>query len=713
MSSEALGKPDVLKREVAIVTFLRTQRDGATAGEIYDVVSEVIGDTISRPAYYKLLDRLEAAGKIERREEPGVRRYVIPPQLFAANRLTLDDVYELLPFVESSESMARAIEAQQFFMENRDTVIRAAALALVEENAVELFWAWIDDLIKMLRADLDSYNEAELADSSLERRIQAECNELRDILYRQLSVPSDAVNLPDWEGPSGLKRTLSFEYDPERLREMLETRVFGVGKARTTLGLVTVDKPVRDSAAQEMIISGSDGSFHAGTVGIRTAHGYIEDESFIVTFNNSVVYVRSSERVRQQKGEKKFVHSAPLTRQTIDDPAYKGMVLAPFMFPMLTESEYEHMVRTATDVVQLRVDEAIFNGTARDVATGEKIMTPRVHIRDGTITPQSRGFNHYYRMDPYGDITRDGINLLRNILQRIQTARGAPQVYAGAVKSTQIRLFSRLINWYIRKGSRRGRRKAIAADWDPSHALFLTDIDVMTTLLASLEPRKERDGFWMSCVVLRQFSSLAEFYDIRLDGRQWFDVLRDSRERALAAYELYRGELPYHAIISEDDLEQDSYLYLLENADFASFYIGHTAGDPAPKVPRYEFLCSLHNEDANKAQSYIERVMDQLVTALLTCEFTADRDHNFLSRLSLVKLIPSVVYQAHEYAKHVGKKLENEYKSVVVARLAARRNQKLAESDAEIQPISIRRYLQRFSNARRALPPSEQEGDAR
>lgn len=719
MNSAITGKPDVLKREVAIINFLREKSEGAIAREIYEEVSATLGDTISRPAYYKLLDRLVVAGKIDQiDDEQGARRYVILPQIHATNRLTLDDVYEMLPFMESTESMARAIEAQEYFYEHRNTVIRAAAKALTQEPAIEMFFLWIEDLLAMLQADLDSYNTVEaegphqgktvLADDSLERRLQNQCETLREILYRHLSIPHEAVDLK-WEGSNGLKRIGHFYYNPHRLREELEKRIFGIGEKETVLGLVAIDAPTLQSAAQEMIISGSDGSFHAGTMGLRTAQGYIEDESFVVTFNNSVAFIRSSERIVQQKGEKKFLHSAPVTRQTLDDPTYKGMVLAPFMFPMLTESEYEHMARTASDVVQMRVDDEVFNGKARDLTTGEQIMPPRVHIRDGTITPQERGFNHYIPMNPYGDIAREGIARSRSILQRIVSAQRNPQSYVGCVKSTQLRLFSRFVNWYISKGSRITQGKPIQPEWDIERAGFISDADVMTVLLANDALTPAPNQFWMSCVVLRQFASLTDFFDMRLGDATWLDFLIRLRNNALANYEQYGGELPYHAMISEDDLAEDSYLFMLEHGDYASFYIGHTWGEPPPKIPRYEFLCSLRDANIVEAKEYVKRTIEQIATALLTCQFSQDRDHNYLSRVTLVKLIPSVVYMAHEFAKQLGKKLETDYKSIVVARLAARRRQHIEERDVEIQPISVRRYLQRFIDARKALPPPDQE----
>lgn len=723
--SEALGKPDVLKREVAILEFLRMSPNGGeTAGEIYKAVSGSLGDTISRPAYYKLLNRLVAAGQIEQVEDSGPRRYVMTSEIHSANPLTLDDVYEMLPFVHNTEAMARAMEAQQYFLEHRDTVVRRAAETLAHEPAVDLFYRWISYMVATLRADLESWSAVEqegpyvgqavLADPTLDNRLRRQCDELRTLLYRLLSVPRSAVDIPAWEGPRGLKDSHNIECDRDELRAVLEARVFGVGENQSVLGLVTVEPEVKQKARQDLVVSGSDGSFHAGTLGIRTAQGYIEDESFVVTINNSAAYVRSSERMEEQRGDKELLHTAPLTRQTLDDPAYKGMVLAPFMFPSLTESEYEHMARTATDVVQTRVDDEVFNGSARDVATGELIVAPRVHIRDGTITPQERGYNHYCEQTPYGEIAREGISRLQSILQRIATAGGAPPAYVGSVKTTQVKLFARLLNWYIAKGSRETLGEAIDPHWDLTRAGYISDTNAMTELMASLPPRTERDGFWVSCAVLRRFASLTEFFDTQVpEGESWFDVLQERRAAALRDYEKYRGMLPYHAMLSEDDLANDAYLYLLDNADFVSFYVGHTAGRPAPKLPRYEFLCSLRDLDVTRAQKRVALATRQLTTALLTCGFTPDRDHNFMSRLSIVRYLPYVVYRAHEFAKEVGKRLEQQYKSTVVARLAARRGRAIDERDAVLRPVGVRRYLQRYIEAREALPLSEQDDSDR
>ncbi len=713
MRNEALGKPDIARRETEIVSYLRAKgAQGAPAGEIYQMVSDELKDTVSRTAYYKILDRMAAVEKIEASEGEGVRRYSVAEQLSSANRLTLDDVRELLPFENSSETVARAIEAQQYFLERRLQAVRDAAHALSGEHAPTLVFRWLDSLLGALRRDLEvfAHREGEVLalkdDEHLNHRIEAQVRTLRDLLYRQLSISFRAVELPDWKGVRSLQERVlkgeSFGYQADQLQAELKRRIFGVGEAETVLGLLKIDSATRGTAMQEMVVSGSDGSFYAGTVGLQTARGFIQDESYEVTFNNSVAYVRPSGRIEQQRGPKRFVHTAPINRDAIDSPDHKGMVMAPFMYPTLSESEYEHMSRTATDVVQMRVDEAVIKGSAVDLITKETIVPPRAHIRDGTITPQDRGYNHYTSRKPYGDIVREGIRLSRSILERLSNAKGSPRLYAGAVKSTQVRFFSRLVSWYIAQGSSTTLKSAIDPNWDLSQAGFISDVDVMTYLLSSLDPVP--DGFWTSCVIVREFASLTDFYDRKIEGGGWFEYLKRLRADGLERQAEFGGELRYDALMSEDDLADDDYLFMLEQGDYASFYVGHTAGDPPPKIPRYEFMCSLRDLSDENAKALIIRSRHQLALALSVTGFTEDRDHNYLSRLTVVKLVASVVYQAHDFAKQLGRKLEKEFKSVVVSRLAEKRRENAL--GVEIRPLSVQKYLDRIQRARGELPPS-------
>ena len=89
-----------------------------------------------------------------------------------------------------------------------------------------------------------------------------------------------------------------------------------------------------------------------------------------------------------ERGDKPY-HSVPASRSAIDDPANKGMVMAPFMYRYLSESEYEHMTKCATDVVQWRVDKAVFLGEARAVGAGGRSSRPRCTSATELSPPKS------------------------------------------------------------------------------------------------------------------------------------------------------------------------------------------------------------------------------------------------------------------------------------------------------------------------------------
>src|SRR5213075_1818687 len=97
-----------------------------------------------------------------------------------------------------------------------------------------------------------------------------------------------------------------------------------------------------------------------------------------------------------------------------------------------------------------------------------------VLIRDGTVTPQEREFQHYCDASSYGEVVREGISLSYKILRAVLDS--ASRVYAGAVKQTQLKTFSKILNWYIKRN--------IDESWDLSRTSFVTDSVTITRLLA-------------------------------------------------------------------------------------------------------------------------------------------------------------------------------------------------------------------------------------
>ena len=132
-------------------------------------------------------------------------------------------------------------------------------------------------------------------------------------------------------------------------------------------------------------VGGSDGSTHAGVVRAGLGAEFVEDTgNLVLTFNNSIVRVQLPEPAASDFDFP--YHGVPMTRPALEDPSNKGMILARPWHPDLTDSEYEHLKKTALDVVQYRVDERVMLGTARALGndrsrgSGRLLPRPRVHF---------------------------------------------------------------------------------------------------------------------------------------------------------------------------------------------------------------------------------------------------------------------------------------------------------------------------------------------
>jgi hypothetical protein len=387
-----------------------------------------------------------------------------------------------------------------------------------------------------------------------------------------------------------------------------------------------------------------------------------------------------------------------MTRTAIDDQSNRGMVLAPFMFRYLSESEYEHMAKCATDVVQWRADEAVFLGTARSLRDGTLLPRPQVQFRDGTITPQEREWGHYKRQNEYGDMVREGIAHSRKILEKI-VASESPPVFAGAVKATQARFFSTLLNWYIAKGSRGRLGRPLDSNWDTTRAAYIADNEAMSYLLSALEEGRRSSVYYVTFAVARPFHTLTEyFHSATTSDYDWVAHFERVRDAELRAHLSGIGADPSY-LSSVPDLADEDYVHMCRKADYVSFYVGHTTGQPPPIAPRYEFLESLRTlGGVADARARVARNVRLMVEALDRTGLSADKEHNFLSRKFLFRLIPFVIFDAHEKCKSLGRQLEAELRSIVIANLQMLKQARgLRISDVQFLPLSIRRFVERYA----------------
>lgn len=703
-------KLDVSERERAILRHLQRleERDtGATVPQIHRMLTEegidlggsagTVRDRVTLPVYYKMVRRLVASGHLtEAGGDDEGQRYALAPHLHADTAVTLDDIRHLVAELRPTEAIAELMDAREYLRGRRDTVLRDAAVALQRVPPRALAEELIISKVDAYNADVDLWNAHGGDDDRHFTRIMAARAELDRVCYRWFGLSHEAAVIPAGGAPAAAV------IDRDELRRQLARRIYG----DAVINRVSPANPHAPADWSNVVVAGSDGSTYSSMMQIDTAAGFTDGSgSEIVTFNNSVVYLRmEGQNARRHPSP---WYSVPLTRSAIDNPKNAGMVMAPFMFHNdgLSDSDYEHMAKCATDVVQWRADEQVFRGHGRALGDGTGLPSPTVHFRDGTVTLQERESHHYQRNDPYGDMVREGVRLSHDILRHMRDRR-QPPVFAGAVKSSQIRLFANLVNWFIAHGCVAAGVPAVDPGWDVARGALLADNEAMNLLMSSIADQRGQDYF-VSFVVVRPFHALTDLYRrFEKDSPDyWANLFERRRADHLADH---MADTYWKSV---DVIEDDPYVRMCEYGDYAIFYIGHADGDPAPLAPRYEFVESLRSLADDAAERRVQRNVGMIVAALDRTKFSLDLDHNFLSRKRLVKIIPHVIYEAHEKCKALGRQLETELRSMVIANLQRLRlTRGNVMPDVRFQPLAIRTYIERWRNAqdeRRALEPPE------
>jgi len=691
-------KLDVVEREQAIFRYLRgiDRAIGATVRELHERLTVTgattqagseVRDTVTVQAYHKLVTRLVLDGRLVEVGGPDAdgQRYALAPALHADTALTLDDIDQIVFELKPTEAIAAMIDAREYLGANRDTVLRQAAVALQKVPPHELIQEMIATKVALYNAHVDEWLAHGGGDERHRRILKSARAELEIICYRWFGLSGEAVSVPPASSVSNSGTgAVPVRLDRDKLAAELAVRVFG----DTVIQHVAVANKSAPPDWSNVVVAGSDGSTYSSVMSIDTAKAYVDDGgSEVVTFNNSIVYLHM-EGLNRERHASNF-YSVPITRSAIDSPANTGMVMAPFMYRELADGEYEHMAKCATDVVQWRADERVFVGDAPALGgDGRRLPAPRVHVRDGTVTLQERESHHYQRNDSYGDMVRAGVLLSHLILRHIKS-RHTPPVFAGAVKGSQLRLFGTVISWFIAHGLPSAGVPPVDSGWDMSRAAMLADNEAVTLLLATLAPERGA-GYFCTFAVARPFHALSDMareYASESPGL-WADKFRDRQadHQAKPMMDSYWKTV--------DIIEDDPYVRMCEEADYVMFYIGHSAGDPLPLTPRYEFLESLRPAGPAAAAVRVRRNIELLVTALDHTKFEIDSDHNFLTGKRLVKIVPSVVYRAHESCKSLGRRLETELKSMIVANLHRLGLARRASDDAiSLRPLSAQRYF--------------------
>ena len=289
----------------------------------------------------------------------------------------------------------------------------------------------------------------------------------------------------------------------------------------------------------------------------------------------------------------------PITRSAIDSPSNAGMVMAPFMYRELSEGEYDHMAKCATDVVQWRADERVFIGDAPAGATAGSSLLPGCTC--GTGPSPCRNASH---------TTTSATTAMGTWCARRQAvipdpqdikSRRTPPIFAG-----QSRVASSTCSQQSSTGSSRMATPHLG--YRPSTQLGrLSRRDAGRQRgrhdAASLPRCRARRRYFCTFAVSRPFHALTDMareYEHEMPDL-WVEKLRDRQNDHL------RKPMIDSYWKTVDIIEDEPYVRMCEEADYVMFYVGHTSGDPLPLAPRYEFLESLRAVGPEAAAARVRR----------------------------------------------------------------------------------------------------------
>ena len=724
-------------REAAVVRYvhLNSGAAGVTVREIWEELQDPgeLGDRVSLQAYHGVVDRLVKRAVLVSMPVPAgePRRYAVADAL----RVTLQDIDDGLrreygvvddgvvfdpSRVLDPGAYAEYLDGQLIFRQEGIQVLRLAVAGLLQEDPVDL-------VSRMLRDKVDDFNNLVAQFRSLGNpqpdgasRIKARFRDLRALVHSHYGLSCLHFPTGNLEDALGGKPIAP---DWGVVEAALGCRVFG----DSALFWMHVGDD-EDSVERPFVIGGSDGSSHSMNVSGFPGAGVSDDDAgLVLTFNNSLAALQLPDYL-SRRFEYPY-HSVPLNRAAFEDPENFAMVMAHIWFPELTDAGYEHLKQAALELVQCQVDERVVSGVATVLGDGpllgrgRPMLLPRsvVHFRDGLVTPQVRElmWHNYCDDSVSGEVYRKIMALWWNMFHSVTGSER--QVLAGVVKGTQMRAFSELVNWYVARGSAdrsipgKDDGKAIAPEWNRAAFSRLSDHQVMTQVMAAAEleldsgSMMESGSYLCSFAIMRPFPQLdgnLRYLEVRDDGWiNYFEGLRDDEAKRRCAH---GGDPHYLQTVTVAD---EPYVQMCRKADYVSFYVGHTAGEPAPQLPRYEFLDSLRPlGDAEKMRERVSSRVRLIVEAVHDGGLTQDRDHNFMLDRQVVRLLPFVVYDAHEKSKVWGSRLSTEFRAAVFERLVELRQGRASGSQRHLvfDPIPAAEYIKRVAKALGPLEAAKQ-----
>lgn len=593
--------------------------------------------------------------------------------------------------------------------ESKRESLRQAARKLAEVDPRVLVRDFFWDLIKTFESgkrELESGLPAEKAKDLRSKLI--EVAEVFEDAAQTIGLPKHIAQLKaplDRSGRFKVGTDLSESEMYEELETYIDTVIFG----QFVLNTVN-DNDVKEAAERISTVTSSDGSTHPIALrALRRMQSEYEEASLLLFNNAAGVYTHirkaNGKFTREFHKNAKYRH-LPLSYQDIQKGIPEGILMAPYLFRGLSESQYGHMLRFVPDNVQLLLDLNILSHKEdiKDKIGARPI--PNVHIRDGMGVPYERGFPHYIENSDYGRQARKGINRYYEIVRQIVGARAMNEtlILTGAVKEARLRFFAYLIDWFISRGSGlicpELEGEPIDVEWEEEVVSpnTLTDNKAMANLMAAAREVFQNQKF-TSFRVRREFAVIADpSRPQQLDEHERYRPVHDwqallnKRLNNKVEYEKSEGNPDYEEFAHMLDIQP--FVKLCEQADITLFYTSDTGGSPAYTLPRYEFINNLKAMKQDEREREVERCVNTIIAGIEVSGGVELEERSFMrDPANLLRIVePVIMLEAHNAVKITGQELANTITSAIYANVQELRLKLDLRSRIDLQPISFEQY---------------------
>lgn len=656
---------------------LASRPEGVSINEVYQAAQQK-GDHASTEAYHNIARRLLHRGVLskENSESGTVYKSVVPSSesiWLEEDQLAslVDPEYPLLAITVWKESQRQLGDIpDSLWIELRER--------LRGENAQELFIngikSYCDDFHAQIAVlseetklhegkDIQQHTPEEVQEHTNEiSRLKREAENSRLLLQRLakygLGLSIEAVYVP-FSLPEGIAfynadNDKSF-YNEKYLEEEVRSRV------SSEMFVMEIEK--QEDA--KLLIAATDGSTHTGVLNFLDETGnFVVNQAPSITVNTAIGQINRS--VKHNDRQTPVFLRLPEKPEDMQRQDNKYTIMAKIFYPDLSDAEYIHSVTNAMDFLESKAALRTMSRWYLQNNSSVEIPACDIVIRDGTITPQDRDFNHYRAMSTYGKIVRDLIGTNWDIAKK---CKDDGQTLGGVVKHAQLMVFAPIVNWYACQLAKEKKGQLIS--W-PMHTMNMAyDQIIFTRLLTA--GRKSNEPWTRTCVVFRPYHSTTNFSNTysRTDTptkkimKQMAEInsatIPLDPEQSLFWKEMFRGE-------------HDPYIKMLENVHYGSFFVGAIPriDNVGKTLPRFEFLVPTSTVEGqgdvwSTAQSHLKR----LLAALEQNGFEVSLEHSMFSDKGTMDILPAILIKAHDTVKIWGQDLiarVHEYVGAHIAR---------------------------------------------